>query len=79
MAERSKHIFPNGEAKPHTLTDEAKVEGGTLTYPGPTMPVDAPTGDMIDRIGVLDAVAARHGQHPRELTLANLHRQGSIV
>lgn len=28
------HIFPNGEAKPHSLTSEAKVEEGTLTYPG---------------------------------------------
>lgn len=29
------HIFPNGEAKPHSLTAEAKVEDGVLTYPGP--------------------------------------------
>jgi len=28
------HIFPTGEAKPHTLTDEAKVEDGKVTYPG---------------------------------------------
>lgn len=29
------HIFPSGEAKPHTLTAEAKVENETVTYPGP--------------------------------------------
>lgn len=29
------HIFPNGDAKPHTLTAEAKVENEILTYPGP--------------------------------------------
>lgn len=29
------HIFPSGECKPHSLTAEAKVDQGTLTYPGP--------------------------------------------
>ncbi len=28
------HIFPNGEAKPHTLTEEAKADDGFVTYPG---------------------------------------------
>lgn len=34
------HIFPNGEAKPHTLSKDAKIENGTLTYPGPKMLFD---------------------------------------
>lgn len=29
------HIFPNGEVKPHEMTPEARVENGTVTYPGP--------------------------------------------
>ena len=29
------HIFPNGEAKPHTLTPGARVESGGVTYPAP--------------------------------------------
>ncbi len=29
------HIFPSGEAKPHQLTDTARVEDGSVTYPGP--------------------------------------------
>ncbi len=29
------HIFPSGECRPHALTPEAKMEGETLTYPGP--------------------------------------------
>ena len=29
------HIFPNGEAKPHTLTTEARVKNGIVTYFGP--------------------------------------------
>ena len=29
------HIFPNGEVKPHTLTEGAQVEQGLLTYPAP--------------------------------------------
>ena len=28
------HIFPSGEAKPHSLTAEVRVVNGTLTYPG---------------------------------------------
>jgi uncharacterized protein (DUF488 family) len=27
------HIFPNGEVRPHKLTEEAKVEQGKVTYP----------------------------------------------
>lgn len=27
------HIFPNGDVRPHPLTDGAKIEGGELTYP----------------------------------------------
>jgi len=29
------HIFPNGEAKPHALTQGAQVTDGKVTYPGP--------------------------------------------
>ena len=29
------HIFPNGNAKPHTLTAEASVNAHGVTYPGP--------------------------------------------
>jgi hypothetical protein len=29
------HIFPNGEAKPHSLTPGAKVESSRVTYPAP--------------------------------------------
>lgn len=28
------HIFPSGEAKPHRLTDGAKLDAGSVTYPG---------------------------------------------
>ena len=27
------HIFPNGEVRPHTLTDGARIERGGVTYP----------------------------------------------
>jgi uncharacterized protein (DUF488 family) len=29
------HIFPNGTIKPHSMTEGADVENGTVTYPGP--------------------------------------------
>jgi uncharacterized protein (DUF488 family) len=29
------HIFPNGDIKPHSMTEGAKVQEGTVTYPGP--------------------------------------------
>ena len=40
------HIFPNGEIKPHTLTPGAKLDDGTVTYPGPPtlFDVDGPEG-----------------------------------
>lgn len=28
------HIFPNGEVKPHELTEGARVDEGAVTYPG---------------------------------------------
>jgi uncharacterized protein (DUF488 family) len=28
------HIMPDGELRPHTLTDRAVIEGGRVTYPG---------------------------------------------
>lgn len=35
------HIFPNGDVKPHSLTDGAKVDDGLVTYPGQKMLFDA--------------------------------------
>jgi uncharacterized protein (DUF488 family) len=33
-----RHIMPNGELRPHTLTHGAKVDAGRVTYPGePTL------------------------------------------
>jgi uncharacterized protein (DUF488 family) len=29
------HIMPDGELRPHTLTEGARVEGGELSYPSP--------------------------------------------
>jgi uncharacterized protein (DUF488 family) len=29
------HIMPDGELRPHTLTEGARVEGGELDYPAP--------------------------------------------
>jgi uncharacterized protein (DUF488 family) len=29
------HIFPNGDAKPHSLTQGTKIDSGTVTYPAP--------------------------------------------
>lgn len=34
------HIFSTGEAKPHSLTAEARVEDGILSYPGEKMLFD---------------------------------------
>jgi len=34
------HIFPNGEAKPHQLTEGAKLQDGNVTYPGPQLLFD---------------------------------------
>ena len=32
------HVFPNGDARPHTLTPGAHVHDNTVTYPGqPTL------------------------------------------
>lgn len=29
------HIFPNGDIKPHSMTEGAKAQDGNVTYPGP--------------------------------------------
>jgi hypothetical protein len=29
------HIMPDGELRPHTLTEGARAEGGELSYPSP--------------------------------------------
>ncbi len=34
------HIFPNGDAKPHKLTEGAKVKNGAVTYPDEKMLFD---------------------------------------
>lgn len=31
------HIFPNGDLKPHRLTEDARIEDGDVTYPGQTL------------------------------------------
>lgn len=34
------HIFPSGEVKPHSLTEGARVESESVTYPGQQMLFD---------------------------------------
>ena len=29
------HIMPDGELRPHTLTEGARIDGGELSYPPP--------------------------------------------